>query len=48
MEIHDDILDTIELIGDEMKKYAIEIKENDKANEYIVSYDRLQVTKELE
>jgi hypothetical protein len=39
MEIHDDILDTTELINEELKKYAVQMKEIDKAGEYIISYD---------
>ena len=44
MEIHDDILDTIELVNDELKKYAVQMKERNQADEYIISYDRLKTS----
>lgn len=34
MEVHDDILDTIEMINDEMKKYGEQMKTHPHASEY--------------
>lgn len=48
MDIHDDILDTTELINEELKKYAKQMKEKTFSEEYIISYDRIQSSAELE
>lgn len=39
MDVHDDILDTIEMINDEMKKYTEQMKSHQHAPEYQIFYD---------
>lgn len=48
MEVHDDILDTIEMINDEMKKYTEQMKSAQHAPEYQIFYDRLKIKQDLE
>ena len=47
MEIHDDVLDTIEMINDEMKKYGEQMKSHNHAPEDHIYYDRLKLTEDL-
>jgi len=47
METHDDILDTIEMIDDEMKRYAEQMKSHNHAPDYQIYYDRLKIQTDL-